>query len=137
MESSDSENSDLDSVTNSDDSYPNIPASEPQFEEENDHILPGEHLIRQLGLNSPYLDLKQLVEEGSRATALYAQREQLLDIVAQYCTTINSHGNTTSVRITPINSPARRGRGSYPRSPRSEVKVKKPNRRAARRRASA
>ncbi len=137
MESSDSENSDLDSVTNSDDSYPNIPASQPQFEEEHDNILPGEHIIRQLGLNSPHLDLKQLVEEGSRATALYAQRAQLLDIVAQYCTTIHSHGNTTSVHITPINSPARRGRGSSPRSPRSEVKVKKPNRRAARRRASA
>ena len=138
-ESSDSEDSDLESVTNSENSYPIhlAPASKPQFEEESDNDLPGEHMIRQLGLTSPHLDLKHLVEEESRATALYAQREHLLEIVSQYCTSI-SHGHASmAARVTPINRPARRGRGSSPRSPRSEVKVKKPNRRAARRRASA
>lgn len=147
-ESSDSENSDVESVTNSEGSYPvlqtapeialiTVPLSHQILNENDDEKLPGEHLIRQLGVNSPFLDLRHLVDEGSRATALYAQRNQLLEIVSQYCAEFSSVHASTRARVTPINSPVRRGRGSSPRSPRSDVKVKKPNRRAARRRASA
>ena len=92
---------------------------------------PGAELVRELGVHSPLLDLRQFVSQGTRATPMHAQKEHLLGLVAEFCADADSFLRVA--RTTPVNSPARVKKGS----PRSEVKVKKPNRRSGKRRASA
>ena len=104
-------------------------------EADEDSDRPGGDLVRQLGHYSPLLNLRQFLTDGTRATALFTQREQLLLQVAEFCTDQGCAESSAAAmqRTTPINSPDRRRGGT----PRSDTKAKKPNRRAARRRASA